>query len=145
MKKVIFIIIQVSLLAASLVAVLSMFSCRRATNNGKIDGNWRIETMEDVATGEVSHPVNFFLAIQLEMAQFREESAAGGPQLNALISYTKGADEIGMEFPEGAGNYNSYLETFRMPSRNVTFRILKLDCSKLVLESPTTIYRCSRI
>ncbi len=121
-----------------------MFPCRRATNNGKIDGNWRIETMEDVATGEVSHPVNFFLAIQLEMAQFREESAAGGPQLNALISYTKGADEIGMEFPEGAGNYNSYLETFRMPSRNVTFRILKLDCSKLVLESPTTIYRCSR-
>ncbi len=65
MKKVIFIIIQVSLLAASLVAVLSMFSCRRATNNGKIDGNWRIETMEDVATGEVSHPVNFSLPFSL--------------------------------------------------------------------------------
>ncbi len=115
-----------------------MFSCRRATNNGKIDGNWRIETMEDVATGRgVASGEFFFLAIQLEMAQFREESAAGGPQLNALISYTKGADEIGMEFPEGAaGNYNSYLETFRMPSRNVTFRILKLDCSKLVLEKP---------
>lgn len=143
MKRISF-IIPVALLAASLVAIFSLFSCRRVTHNGKIDGNWRIETMEDIATGQVEHPVNYFLAIQLEMAQFREESAAGGPQLNALISYKKGDDVIGMDFPDKVGNTPANLAVFRIPSTNVTFKILQLDRSKLVLESPTTIYRCIR-
>lgn len=133
---------------AAICSALHFSSCRRVSHNGEIDGHWRIEWMENKATGEVTRPVNYFICIQLEMAQFREENLlnGSGSLINALISYRKGDDHIGMSFPTqpGNGNKDEWLAQFGIPGHEVDFKILKLNCKTLDLENSATIYHCTR-
>ena len=136
------------ILAAVAIAVLALGigGCRRVTNNGKLDGNWRIVTIEDLETGSVADVAyvggdSRFIDIQLEIFQLR--SYGSRPLLvTGEMRYEKGGSEVGVTFQKAATL--SSLEYFGIPEREVVMKIEQLDSKMLKLRTPKTPVTCRR-
>lgn len=124
------------------VAILLLFpSCRRTSDNGKIDGLWRIDTIEYFEPGQTPstiHPEGFLIAVQLELLQLDNQN----PVATAIISYSKGDKSIGLDFP-----YNpdpELLRKFGIMENPCVLQIETLNSRHLVLASSSSRVRCTR-
>lgn len=108
---------------------LGLSACRRATHNGKIDGNWRITEIHNNITGSSTTPENLFMAVQLELVQFRGRPGI----LTGHLLYSKGDAKMGIEFPDNPSS--AALEAYGLFENPVTFDIIQLDSKSLVLKS----------
>jgi len=126
----------------ALVALLMLApACRRASDNGLIDGLWRIDSIEYNEPGqqtETVRPDGHFIAIQLELLQLDNYN----PVATAIISYDKDASTIGLDFP-----YNpepDVLRRFGIMENPCVLSIKTVSHKHLVLTSPTSTITCTR-
>ena len=134
MKKIICLLAVILLLASG---------CRRASHNGKLDGFWRVETVEylNAASGDsVAHPQNRFICIDLELFQLQEH---GGIQATGVMDYSKGKHLLKVDFPYFEAGGSPLLERFGIMENPVTF-LVSASGEKLVLSSTSTVVRCRR-
>ena len=73
------------------VTIIAAGSCRRASDNGKIDGFWRIDEINYKASGETVCPSGLFIAVNLELLQLDDPAV----KHTGIISYHKGDSRLG--------------------------------------------------
>lgn len=133
MRKIIII-----MLAA--VAAIALASCRRASDNGKLDGHWQIREIHNIATGESEYPVDRFISVQLELMQLQNPGQSG--DLTGVISYHKGDTDISVDFRNNPTE--ARLALFGFSGNPATLHIDRLDSKNLVLRSPVAVITCKK-
>ena len=118
-------IVRSILTVACAVLLIVAGSCRRASHNGAIDGNWKILTIETLATGEVEDlsGVNRFIAINLELMQLRGVSLLTGDFPNTDVKA---------------------LSVYGIDENPVTFTVEKANSNRLQLRTSTKLITCRR-
>lgn len=132
MKKYLLIILTLGMLLAT--------SCRRSTDNGKIDGLWRIDTIE--YTGEnprTINPDNLFFAAQLELFQLCAPSPVS--KATAMMTYSEKEGTLGLEFPDNPEP--TLLMKFGIPSNPCVLRVEHISSKHLVLKTSGTVISCT--
>lgn len=125
----------------AVITALTIFgACRRASDNGKIDGYWKIQEIYYIADGYSVYPQNLFIAIQLELFQLQKPDPTAA--LTGVLTYEKGSDEISVDFR----NNPSYeqLVNFGLSSPQTVLHIDKADGKHLVLTSPIAKISCRK-
>lgn len=142
MKKIIPILIL-------LITLVSLGSCRRTTNNGKIDGFWKITEIYYTADGKTVHPERRMIAVQLELMQL--QNAGYTATLTGVIHYHKGDPTIGVDFrynpsDDQLAQYGFAPEPGSTEGQGqyCVLHIEKLDRKHLVLRSPIAVITCRR-
>lgn len=137
-------IFRVFLVGLTFIAgMLMMGSCRKASDNGKLDGQWQIMTIETLDNGEVTEPSQrIYICINLHVVQLTRN---GGSSASGNMQYDKATGEIHWDFPyhETQAQINA-LREWGIYSNPVTFHIVKLDGKSLVLKSDKTVVTCRR-
>ena len=139
----------------AITALLATTSCRRANHDGKLDGNWRVESVENLSTGETVVPDEVFIAIQCELLQFRRYAGGKTAHITGVIDYSRKEHTLAVDFPydvrHSASALNYYLFTDYTEADladrkgvSVTFDVEKVNSKSLVLRSPYALYRCRR-
>ncbi len=127
-----------------LLALLS-FSCRRATDNGKIDGFWQIREIQ-YDDGKVVNPEYRMIAVQLELLHLDYFNNF----ITGVLDYHKGDSEIGVDFRYNPSDADLYLYGFApdpelsVNSKYCRLKIEVLDSKSLVLRSPIALITCRR-
>lgn len=137
MRKIFFIII-------SIFAIISFSSCRRTSDNGKIDGYWQIREIH-YNDGQISNPNRLFICVNLELMQLNNPDPSD--KLTGVISYHRGDDKIGVDFRYGPTAEQLALYGFAPIATNPNECILdinRLDSKYLVLTSPIAVITCKR-
>ena len=131
-------IVRSILTVACAVLLIVAGSCRRASHNGAIDGNWKILTIETLATGEVEDlsGVNRFIAINLELMQLR-----GVSLLTGEIDYHKREHLLTVDFPN---TDVKALSVYGIDENPVTFTLEKANSNRLQLRTSTKLITCRR-
>lgn len=140
MKKILFIIMS--------VAILSFFSCRRASHNGKIDGNWLVTSIELKADGNeipkdtVIYPqTNMLIAIQLELFQMTPNIGNVSP---GIIDYDKSGHKLVVDFPNVTSQKEmDGLKRFGIYSNPESFDVT-VDNRSLILTTDVSVISCKR-
>lgn len=134
------------LLAASLaILTLSLPSCRRATDNGKIDGFWQIREIQ-YDDGNIVRPEYRMIAVQLELMQLDYFNS----KITGVLDYHKGDSEIGVDFRYNPADADLYLWGFAPDpelsdgTKYCRLKIELLDSKSLVLRSPIALITCRR-
>lgn len=123
------------------ILMATLPSCRRASDNGLLDGLWRIDHIDYFpADGPEStaDPSGFLIAIQLELLQLDNQN----PVATAIMSYSKDERTIGLRFPENPEP--ELLRKFGIMDNPCVLKIVSLSSSSLVLESPSSRIKCTR-
>lgn len=120
-------------------------SCRRTSHNGKIDGFWRVETVEylDQTTPDPDPAEHdMFIMVNLELFQLGMPT----PVLTGIMSYHKGDDKVAVDFaqPMSEARRNEIFALYGIPSTQTVFEIEKLDSKRLVLNSGIARITCRR-
>lgn len=113
-------------------------SCRRASDNGKIDGNWQVVEITNLESQQSVQPKRMFMAVQLELVQFR----GGDALLTGLLEYKKGADKVAFSFPDNPSE--SVLAGYGLFDNPASFDIELLDSRSLVLRSKKSVISARR-
>lgn len=122
----------------------SLYSCRKRSPNGELDGFWQIETVEYFSTGEVASPYpKHYICLNLHVVnlQVGNESLL----ITGNMHYDKSSGVIAFDFP--ASQYNQSLgdpESFGFMKPQVDFKVVKLDHKQLVIQSEETLVKCRR-
>lgn len=124
-------------LAIIAISLLSLGSCRRMSNNGKIDGNWKIYEIYYIADGTTVVPENEFIAIQLELLQLRSSKDF----CTAVIGYDKNSDDMYVDFKK---INPSILYPFGFGSAQSTVHIDRADSKHLVLSTDIARITCRK-
>lgn len=132
------------LLSLALFLLLSP-SCRRATDNGKIDGFWQIQEIQ-YDDGKISHPENRMIAVQLELLQlyYYYDTITG------VLDYHKGDSELGVDFRYNPSDADLALWGFAPApdspagTKYCRLTIELVDSKNLVLRSPIAVIKCRR-
>lgn len=129
------------------VVLTALAGCRRASDNGKIDGMWQIREIEYFADGSTVYPENRFISIQLELIQLRAPSAG----LTGVLTYQKNDTKIGVDFRSNPSDATLALFGFgntggisSEKNRFCTLLIERVDSKHLVLRSPVAVITCRR-
>ena len=85
---------KITLLTLIIITILAAAGCRRSKSNGKIDGFWRISTIEMTQTGEIKHPEDYFIRTQLEITQW---PGLGTGEINYPYLKHMLVDELGFD------------------------------------------------
>lgn len=129
-------------LVVAIAAICAISSCRVASHNGKLDGQWQIMSIEDTATGISSEPeTRSYLCFYLHILQ------AYGPtyRLTANMTYDKETETGTADFPYiPAADVEKNLKPYGICTNPVAFEVLKVDGKELVLRTPETIITCRR-
>lgn len=133
MRKII-----IMMLAA--VAAIALGSCRRASDNGKIDGHWQIREIYYIETGTSEYPVDKFISVQLELMQLQNPVQSG--DLTGVITYHKGDPEISVDFRNNPTAER--LASFGFQGNPSVLHIDRLDSKHLVLSSPIAVITCKK-
>lgn len=139
MKRKIKSISVIALVALMLSAWLG--GCRRASDNGDLDGLWRIERIEYLTDGEVTEtvePEGLFYAVQLELFQLD----APNPKVTAVMSYRKGSKTLGLDFPTKPSA--TVLRGYGIMENPCEFKIEKLSHRHLVMSCSGSRVSCTR-
>lgn len=132
-------IILAALIVAS-VAAFGALSCRRASDNGKIDGFWQIQEIYYKADGRTEYPTNKFIAVQLELLQLDGPGVL--PQLTGVLSYDKNEDNFTVDFRNGPTE--EQLNGFGFSGQQSVVHIDKADRSHLVLSTSIAVITCRK-
>ena len=135
-----------------LAAVSFLPGCRRATDNGDIDGYWKVLSIDvtdgDGNTTDILPEKGLFIAIQLELFQLYPVTAdydntdAAYVAMTGKISYNEGARTLGVSF---RGNPSTAdLMKYGIPENPVTFTVDRADSDYLVLRTPISVIKCRR-
>lgn len=127
------------LLAA--LTLLLLPACRRASDNGLIDGLWRIDQIDYFEQGQqpsTIHPEGCFIAIQLELLQLDNPN----PVATSIISYDKDKRTLGLDFPYKPDP--TLLRKFGIMQNPCVMNVEVLTHKRLVLTSPTSRVTCTR-
>lgn len=134
------------LLAASLTLLaLTLPACRRATDNGKIDGFWQIREIQ-YNDGNTVRPEYRMIAVQLELLQLDYYNS----KITGVLDYHKGDSEIGVDFRYNPTDDNLYLWGFApdpelsVGTKYCRLKIELLDSKSLILRSPIALITCRR-
>ncbi|MDE6717972.1 MAG: lipocalin-like domain-containing protein [Muribaculaceae bacterium] len=123
-------------------AVCAISSCRVASHNGKLDGQWQIMSIEETATGLSAAPeTRSYLCFYLHILQ------AYGPtyRLTANMTYDKEEEVLTADFPYiSQGDVDKNLKPYGICSNPVTIEVVKADSKELVLRTPETVITCRR-
>lgn len=111
---------------------LCLGACRRVSHNGQLDGNWQIIEIRDNNTGTIVQPKGEFMAVQLELVQFR----GGESVITGVLSYSKSEDKIGIQFPDNTDIVT--LRQYGVAENPALFTIVRLDSKRLCLHSEAT-------
>lgn len=141
MKRLIPVII-LSLLAITLAG------CRRVSDNGRLDGLWKIREIEYTADGATVCPANLFFGVQLEL--FQCQSPTPRRDLTGILHYHKGSDSFTVEFPNKPTR--AAMADFGLVPENEDkdkTPVCRLDIehasgSRLVLRSPIAVITCHK-
>lgn len=124
-----------------ILAFTTLTSCRRASDNGLIDGLWRIDQIDYFEQGQqpsTIHPQGFFIAIQLELLQLDNYN----PVATAIISYDKDKKTLGLDFP-----YNpdaALLRKFGIMQNPCVINVEHLNHKRMVLTTGSSRITCIR-
>lgn len=122
------------------VAIIAVGCAQKAPVFEKLEGFWRLERIYDLDTGETKECKRLFWAIQLGMIELRDLEKNGygtyigtyqyDPELKTfkLANFIDKRDQL-LEAPLDK------LGQFGIPLRNTTFRVLKLENGKMMLET----------
>lgn len=129
-------------LFAFLVIIFSLSGCRKASDNGKLDGQWQIMTIENVETGETVAPSDpVYICMSLHIVQLTNDKV----QETGNMQYLKDENTIVCDFPYlNADEEIQRLQKWGLYSNPITLQVLKLDGSSLILKNPETIITCRR-
>lgn len=129
------------MLLAVLTAISSSISsCRRWSDNGKIDGYWQIQEIYYTADGTTVHPTNLFIAVQLELLQLQDPDYS--PKMTAVLSYDKKQDYFSVDFRYNPTEKELYKFGFAAPQSVI--HIDEANRNKLVLSSSIAIIKCRK-
>lgn len=123
-----------------MTAIMSLCSCRRASDNGKIDGYWKIQEIYYIADGTVVNPTNEFISIQLELLQLQAPSH--NPKMTAVLSYDKEDDNFSVDFRNNPTDEE--LAKFGFAGRQSTLHIESVDSKRMVLTSAIARISCRK-
>ena len=137
MKKIIKGIVMTMLLA---VVMISASSCRRWSDNGKIDGYWKIQEIYYIADGTTVKPEQRFISVQLELLQLQMPKQS--TSLTGILHYNKSDDFFTVDFPYNPSD--ELLSEFGFQGAQSRLEIVKADSKHLVLESPIAVITCRR-
>lgn len=129
----------ISILMA-VVALVSLGSCRRASDNGKIDGLWKIQEIYYIADGTTVEPEQEFIGIQLELFQLQAPNPS--PDLTGVLSYKKGADSFTVDFRNKPASERLY--KFGFADKESVVGIERLDGKRLVLSTSIARISCRK-
>ena len=129
-----------------LTLVSSLFilgSCRKASDNGKLDGQWQIMGIETLDDAKSFVPEKrLYICLNLHVVQL---TTAGGVGVSGNMRYEKGTGEIDWDFPyHETETGKSALRQWGVYSNPVTFHVVKLDGKSLVLKSDKSVITCRR-
>lgn len=122
------------------VSILMSGSCRRASDNGKIDGYWKIQEIYYISDGVTVEPDGKFIAIQLELLQLQDPDPS--PKLTAVLSYAKGSDQFSVDFRNNPSE--EQLAAFGFSGTQSVMHIDKVDGKRMVLTSPIARITCRK-
>lgn len=128
------------------VALFCGISCNKASHNGKLDGQWQVMSVEDIASGNVTTPQEpGYFCIYLHIFQLSIISPEGSSRISANMTYDKNGSTLYCDFPYVADkDVESLLGPYGIQSNPITFDITKLDGKSLVLRSDKTLITCRR-
>lgn len=132
---------------AAVILTAGLSSCRKMSHNGKLDGFWQVQTVENTATGEVSSPYpKHYYCLNLHVVNLKVTDITA--TISGNMQYDKDASTVYMDFrsfPYVTEEENeSALEEFGVYEKQVTFEIVKLDGKEMVLKSPQSVVRLRR-
>lgn len=128
---------------AFLIAMVALMGCNRSKSNGKIDGFWRVNTIENREDGQITEVGNRYFSVQLELFQLRN------PVVTGVMNYEKNSDKLIVDFrdpnPEDPKNgVPGKLALYGIMENPVTFDVAFPHHDEMVLTSDETIIRCQR-
>lgn len=121
-----------------LLVLLAMMGCRRSESNGKIDGFWRVSSIENRADGEVRELGDLFIGIQLELFQLRNVGVTG------VMNYEKNSDVLVVDFKDPNPVPMSALNRYGIYENPVTFKVDFTRHNEMLLTTKETIITCHR-
>lgn len=146
MKKII------RILSASIIFFLLIMvspSCRRASDHGKLDGFWQIQSIEYSDGSPTVYPQTRMIAIQLELLQL--DNTMPSPALTGVLDYHKGDSQIGVDFRYGPTDEQLAFYGFAPDpalsqgnSKYCVLQIEHLSNKKLILRSPIALVTCRK-
>lgn len=129
-------------MAAAMILICTATGCRRTSHNGKIDGYWQVEYIEDLTTGNTIECFDRYVAINLELVQLYK---GGGLYGVGYLRYDKGDDEFAMDFPDVPGQNNTNnLAIFGVYENPQRYDIVKLNSKEFVYKSDRVLVHCRR-
>lgn len=128
----------------SVLFIICASGCRKASHNGKLDGQWQIMKIENLETSEEKVPEGRrYICLNLHVVQL--EGMDVSKQAVGNMAYDKDAGIINWDFPYNtAGDDLKRLEKWGIYTNPVEIKVLKVDGSALVLRTPETIITCRR-
>lgn len=127
-----------AIILSLIVAVIGFCGCRRASDNGKLDGFWRIDNIHYTDTDEDVTPSNLFIAVNLELLQLDNPA----PHITGVLTYNKGEERIGVEFPTNPTA--TALRAYGFAGNPALLDIEKLSGERLVLRSSIAVITCTK-
>lgn len=125
------------------VMLVMVGGCRRASDNGAIDGYWRVVGIEDLTTGEELDPgTGRFMAIQLELMQLTSTAGEFGYRITGVITYDEDNELLSVDFRNNAAA--SSLELFGITQNPVTFRVVRASGRTLMLRTDDRLITCRK-
>lgn len=128
-----------------LAGLMTLHSCTKRGINGDLDGMWQIMEIEhsDPQTGEISVtcPEARYISFQLHVCQL---GTANGScrELSARLTYTD--DHIDLDFVAMTPEWEGRLDEWGISSTQVSFDILVLDKSTLVMRDGDVTLTCRK-
>lgn len=131
--------VYIAATAVMLVTVVCLAGCRKRSDNGKLDGQWQIMSIEKLATNEVAVPSpNHYYCINLHVVNLTP--AVNNDIITGNMHYDKNAATVSMDFPYcDTPDKIALLAQWGIYSDKVTFSITTLDGKKLVLKSSDAV------
>ncbi len=119
--------------------ILPLSSCKKASYNGDLDGNWRIVSIENIENGTITKPVQQFIAFQLHLVQLSPVGIYGNLQYNSEDSI------LLLDFPYSENDSGEFLlSQYGIDSNPITFYIEELNSKHLRLRSKENLITCDR-
>lgn len=122
---------------------IGLAGCRKASENGKLDGQWQVMSVEDFSTGEITTPaVRSYICMNLHVVHL---SLTGGDLITGNMQYDKKNETLSWHFPyinEPVGMAS--IENWGLYSNPLTLQVVKLDGKTLILKTDRTLITCRR-
>lgn len=146
MKKIL------AFISCILLIGIFMGSCRRTSDNGLIDGHWRVMSVEHIKgdvydTDTVIHPKTVYFAIQLELCQVYKYASTGitqgeGANYTSIIDYDRKGKKLALEFPMN-NTFSGWMLECGITGNPVTYNV-EVNSKHLVLKNNDVVITCRR-